>query len=133
MFVLVLDVQLLFVVWFCFFVVVIVMLGFIVVLLLTGCFCLRCLIFASLLFRGLSREAPVRFGYGLGGGTVRAVPIFGSFAKRAFLCQHSLIGKDGSGFVSWKTAPAVPLSVSGKTVPTDLDPEVLQSGTGVIF
>ena len=34
--------------------------------------------------------------------------------------QHSLTGKDGSGFGSWKTVPAVPvpLSVSGKTVPT---------------
>ena len=34
--------------------------------------------------------------------------------------QYSLTGKDGSGFGSWKTVLAVPvpLSVSGKTVPT---------------
>ena len=36
--------------------------------------------------------------------------------------QYSLTGKDGSssGFGSWKTLPAVPvpLSVSGKAVPT---------------
>ena len=34
--------------------------------------------------------------------------------------QYSLTGKDGCGFGSWKTVPAVPvlLSVSGKTVPT---------------
>ena len=53
------------------------------------------------------------------------------FRFRRFLCknfkgfcvfQYSLTGKDGSGsgFGSWKTVPAVPvpLSVSGKTVPT---------------
>ena len=36
------------------------------------------------------------------------------------MLQYSLTGKDGSGFGSWKTVPAVsvPLSVSGKTVPT---------------
>ena len=48
------------------------------------------------------------------------------FRFRRFLCkkgfsvfQYSLTGKDGSGFGSWKTVPAVPvpLSVSGKTVP----------------
>ena len=54
---------------------------------------------------------------------VQAVPVFGSggsSAKRGFLYlfQHSLTGKDGSGFGSWKTVLAVPLSVSGKTVPT---------------
>ena len=34
--------------------------------------------------------------------------------------QYSLTGRDGSGFGSWKTLPAVPvpLSVSGKTVST---------------
>ena len=34
--------------------------------------------------------------------------------------QYSLTRKDGSGFGSWKTVLAVPvpLSVSGKTVPT---------------
>ena len=49
------------------------------------------------------------------------------FRFRRFLCkkgfsvfQYFLTGKDGSGFGSWKTVPAVPvpLSVSGKTVPT---------------
>ena len=61
-----------------------------------------------------------------GGGTVRAVPVFGSggsSAKKQFsVFQYSLTGKDGSGsgFGSWKTVLAVPvpLSVSGKTVPT---------------
>ena len=68
----------------------------------------------------------VRFGYGFRGGTVRAVPVFGSggsSAKKVFsVFQHSLTGKDGSSssFGSWKAVPAVPvpLSVSGKTVPT---------------
>ena len=43
--------------------------------------------------------------------------------------QYSLTGKDGSGFGSWKTVPAVPvpLSVSGKTVPT-----VPVSGSGSV-
>ena len=43
------------------------------------------------------------------------------FCKKGFpVSQYSLTGKDGSGFGSWKTVPAVPvpLSVSGKTVPT---------------
>ena len=49
------------------------------------------------------------------------------FRFRRFLCkegfpvfQYSLTGKDcsGSGFGSWKPAVPVPLSVSGKTVPT---------------
>ena len=43
------------------------------------------------------------------------------YKKRFFsVFQYSLTGKDGSGFGSWKTVPAVPvpLSVSGKTVPT---------------
>ena len=63
-----------------------------------------------------------------GDGTVQAVPVFGSggsSAKKGFffsVFQYSLTGKDGSGsgFGSWKTVPAVPvpLSVSGKTVPT---------------
>ena len=36
--------------------------------------------------------------------------------------QYIFKEKDGSGsgFGSWKTVPAVPLSVSGKTVPTVL-------------
>ena len=48
--------------------------------------------------------------------SVPAVPQQKSFS----LFQYSLTGKDGSGFGSWKTVPAVPvpLSVSGKTVPT---------------
>ena len=69
--------------------------------------------------------APVRFG----SVTVRAWDgSSGSgFRFRRFLCkkgfsvfQYSLTGKDGSGFGSWKTVPAVPvpLSVSGRTVPT---------------
>ena len=43
--------------------------------------------------------------------------------------QYSLTGKNGSGFGSWKTVPAVPvpLSVSGKTVPT-----VPVSGSGSV-
>ena len=44
------------------------------------------------------------------------------FKKRFSVFQHRLTRKDGSGsgFGSWKTVPAfpVPLSVSGKTVPT---------------
>ena len=77
----------------------------------------------------LTIRAKIQGGLGsvrlrFGGGTVRAVPVFGSggsSAKRVFLYfQYSLTGKDGSGFGSWKTVPAVlvPLSVSGKTVPT---------------
>ena len=43
--------------------------------------------------------------------------------------QYSLTGRDGSGFGSWKTVLAVPvpLSVSGKTVPT-----VPVSGSGSV-
>ena len=43
--------------------------------------------------------------------------------------QHNLTGKDGTGFGSWKTVPAVPvpLSVSGKRVPT-----VPVSGSGSV-
>ena len=70
-----------------------------------------------------------------GGGTVRAVPVFGSggsSAERGFsVFQYSLTGKDGSGsgFGSWKTVQAVPvpLSVSGKTNPT-----VPVSGSGSV-
>ena len=75
----------------------------------------------------LFREAPLRFG------SVTVWRWNGSsgsgFRFRRFLCkkgfsvfQYSLTGKDGSGsgFGSWKTVLAVPvpLSVSGKTVPT---------------
>ena len=80
------------------------------------------------------REAPVRFG------SVTVWRWNGSsgsgFRFRRFLCkkgfsvfQYSLTGKDGSGFGSWKTVPAVPvpLSVSGKTVPT-----VPVSGSGSV-
>ena len=82
------------------------------------------------------REAPVRFG------SVTVWRWNGSsgsgFWFRRFLCkkgfsafQYSLTGKDGSGsgFGSWKTAPAVPVppSVSGKTVPT-----VPVSGSGSV-
>ena len=84
-----------------------------------------------------SREAPVRFG------SVTVWRWNGSsgsgFRFRQFLCkkvffsvfQYTLTGKDGSGsgFGSWKTVPAVavPLSVSGKTVPT-----VPVSGSGSV-
>ena len=72
------------------------------------------------------REAPVRFGYGLGVErferfrfSVPAVPLQKGFVWQL---QYSFTGKDGSssGFGSWKTVPAVPvpLSVSWKTVPT---------------
>ena len=45
------------------------------------------------------------------------------------MLQYSLTGKDGSGFGPWKTVLAlpVPLSVSGKTVPT-----VPVSGSGSV-
>ena len=73
---------------------------------------------------------PVRFGYGLGLEQFKrfrfsgpAVPL----QKGLSVFQYSLTGKDGSG--SWKTVPAVPvpLSISGKTVPT-----VLASGSGSV-
>ena len=75
-------------------------------------------------FLGRPRFGSVRLRFG--GGTVRAVPVFGSggsSAKQGFsVFQYSLTGKEGSGsgFGSWKAVPAVPvpLSVSGKTVPT---------------
>ena len=57
-------------------------------------------------YSGRPRFGSVRLRFG--GGTVRAVPVFGSggsSAKRVFLCvQYSLTGKDGSGsgFGSWK-------------------------------
>ena len=79
-----------------------------------------------------SRVAPVRLGYGLGwNGSTGS-----GFRFRRFLCQKGLSvfqyifkGKDGSGFGSWKMVPAVPvpLSVSGKTVPT-----VPVSGSGSV-
>ena len=69
-----------------------------------------------------------------GDGTVQAVPVFGSgsvpLQKKGFsVFQYSLTGKHGSGFGSWKTLPAVPvpLSFSGKTVPT-----VPVSGSGSV-
>ena len=57
--------------------------------------------------------------------SVLAVPL----QKGVSVLQHSLTGKEGSGFGSWKTVPAVPvpLSVSGKTVPT-----VPVSGSGSV-
>ena len=77
----------------------------------------------------------VRFGYGLEMErfkrfrfSVPAVPLQKGFSS---VFQYSLAGKDGSGsgFGSWKTVPAVPvpLSVSGKTVPT-----VPASGSGSV-
>ena len=79
------------------------------------------------------RSGRPRFGSVIrfGDGTVQAVPVF---RFRRFLCQkgfsvfqYSLTGKDGSG--SWKRVPAVPvpLSVSGKAVPT-----VPVSGSGSV-
>ena len=74
----------------------------------------------------------VRFGYGLEMErfkrlrfSVLAVPL-GIFSP---VFQYSLTGKNGSGFGSGKTGPAVPvpLSVSGKTVPT-----VPVSGSGSV-
>ena len=70
------------------------------------------------------REAPVRFSYSLGGGTVRAVPVFGfssgssggggfsisvqfkRMARFRFRFQFLENGSDGSGssFSSWKNA-----------------------------
>ena len=50
----------------------------------------------------------VRFGYGFGGATVRAVPVFGSggsSAKRGFLCVSVQLSREdgsGSGFGSWE-------------------------------
>ena len=84
-----------------------------------------------------SGEAPVRFRFGYGLGmerfkrfrfSVLAVPLQKGFFFSVFQC--SLPGKDGSGFGSWKTVPAVPvpLSVSGKTVPT-----VPVSGSGSVL
>ena len=57
--------------------------------------------------------------------SVLAVPLQKGFS----VFQCSLTGKDGSGFGSWKTVPAVPvpLSVSGKT-----DPTVPVSGSGSV-
>ena len=81
---------------------------------------------AILEFTGRPRFGSVRLRFG--DGTVQAVPVFGSggsSAKKGVffvfpVFQYSLTGKDGSGFGSWKTVPAVPvpLSVSRKTVPT---------------
>ena len=73
------------------------------------------------------RETPVRFGLvavwgwnGSSGSGFRFRRFL--FKKRFSVFQYSLTRKDGSGsgFGSWKTVPAVPvpLSVSGKTVPT---------------
>ena len=59
--------------------------------------------------------------------SVPAVPLQKGFFFSVF--QYSLTAKDGSGFGSWKTVPAVPvpLSVSGKAVPT-----VPVSGSGSV-
>ena len=85
----------------------------------------------------LSSEWP-RFGsvrLRFGGGTIRAVPVFGSTGsstKRVCLCFGTVFIREdgsGSGFGSWKTVPAVPvpLPVSGKTVLT-----VPVSGSGSV-
>ena len=57
--------------------------------------------------------------------SVPAVPLQKRFFFVSVHCtEYSSTGKDGSGFGSWKTVLAVPvpLSVSGKTVPTVLVP-----------
>ena len=57
--------------------------------------------------------SPGSVRFTVGGGTVRAVPVFGSggsSANRAFVCFCTVFNRIG-------TVP-VPLSVSGKTVPT---------------
>ena len=87
---------------------------------------------AGVIHFAIVREAPVRFGsvtvWRWNGSRFRfsvpAVPL-----QKGFFFQYSLTEKDGSGFGSWKTVPAVPvpLSVSGKTVPT-----VPVSGSGSV-
>ena len=80
------------------------------------------------------REAPVQFGsvtvWGWKGSSGSGFRFWRFLCKRGFsVFQYSLTGRDGSGFGSWKTVPAVPvpLSVSGKTVPT-----VPVSGSGSV-
>ena len=78
-----------------------------------------------------TREAPVRFGYGLGLERL-AVRVFGSGGSSAEVfssVSKSLTESGGSGFGSRKTVPAVPvpLSVPGKTVPA-----VPVSGSGSV-
>ena len=81
---------------------------------------------------GRPRFGSVRLRFG--DGTVQAVPVFGSggsSAKKGFsVAQYSLTGKDGSGFGSWKTVPAVPARPAfsfRKTVP-----RVPVSGSGSV-
>ena len=80
------------------------------------------------------REAPVRFGsvtvWGWKGSSGSGFRFWRFLCKTGFsVFLYSLTGRDGSGFGSWKTVPAVavPLSVSGKTVPT-----VPVSGSGSV-
>ena len=80
------------------------------------------------------REDPVRFGsvtvWGWKGSSGSGFRFWQFLCKRGLsVFQYSLTGRDGSGFGSWKTVPAVPvpLSVSGKTVPT-----VPVSGSGSV-
>ena len=77
----------------------------------------------TLLLLTFSRVAPVRFGSvtvwgwkGLIGSGFRFRRFL--YKKGLSVFQYIFQGKDGSGFGSWKTVPAVPLSVSGKTVLT---------------
>ena len=65
--------------------------------------------FWSILVLQMLKSRRARFGsvrLRFGGGTVRAVPVFGcggSSTKRFIsVFQYSLTGKDGSGFGSWK-------------------------------
>ena len=68
----------------------------------------------SLFYLNQGGHGSVRLRFG--GGTVRAVPVFGSGGsspkKGLPLFQYNLTGKDGSGFGSWKTVPAVPVPLS---------------------
>ena len=74
------------------------------------------------LFTGRPRFGSVT-GRGWNGSSGSGFRFWRFLCKTRFLSfQHSLTGKDGSGsgFGSWKRVSAVPvpLSVSGKTVPT---------------
>ena len=97
------------------------------------------LVFSGLLLKSTeNREAPVRFGsvtvWGWNGSSGSGVRFWRFLCKKGFffLCFSRVEHErtvPGSGFGSWKTVLAVPvpLSVSGKTVPT-----VPVSGSGSV-